>query len=211
MKTAALLLVTLVVALSGFAQEVSHIFYTTHFNPQKHTPDWVKWTLTPPMLTAPNVGRTNDFKADPSIPGMGDFNKDYDGAGYDKGHMMDAEDAGSQLPAEHESFYFSNMVPQTPSLNRGVWKKLETWCRSECYKHAKTLVIVAGPLGELKTIGAHQIVVPTFCWKAILEDGHWTCYLMPNTADADSKPFAAYVSTLADLDTKLGLKVEDLK
>ncbi len=42
---------------------------------------------------------------------------------------MNAEDNRCDKQGMDESFYFSNMTPQVPQLNRGVWKSLETEVR----------------------------------------------------------------------------------
>ena len=42
---------------------------------------------------------------------------------------MDAFDCGYDSIAMAESFYYSNVAPQLPSLNRGSWKRLEEYTR----------------------------------------------------------------------------------
>ena len=213
MKTLLVLVLNLVVCLTAANSQVTivqHKGYKAWFDSEKHEPVYVKWTLTPAMLSGPHFPRTNEFKADPLLPGT-NFNKDYDGAGYDKGHQQPAEDASGDKQTEEECFYFSNMEPQTPNLNRVTWKGLEMWCRKEVINKGVTLTVICGGLQFDKTIGPDKVAVPAYCWKAVEENGIWTAWLFPNTSDVTSKPFTAYAIGVKDLDTKLGFKVEDIQ
>ena len=49
--------------------------------------------------------------------------KDYTNTGYDRGHLAPAADFSFSDIAMSESFYMSNISPQHPSFNRGIWKK----------------------------------------------------------------------------------------
>ena len=69
--------------------------------------------------------RSNKFKPDSSNPEFTNLDKDYKKSEYDRGHQMDAFDCGCDSTALAESFYYSNVAPQLPSLNRGNWKNLE--------------------------------------------------------------------------------------
>ena len=45
--------------------------------------------------------------------------------GYDKGHLLSAEDMAYSRKSMLSTFTYINVVPQTPHLNRGIWKKYE--------------------------------------------------------------------------------------
>ena len=208
-----LIYVSLVIGLNLQAQQqiVQHKQYELCFDQTLHEPVWVKWTLTPAMLPKDHLPRTNKFTSDPQVAHT-NLNKDYEKSGYDQGHMMPAQDAASDEQAEMECFYFSNMEPQVPELNRVVWKNLEMWCRHEVTTTGKTLIIICGGIDFSGTlIGPDKVAVPKFCWKAIQEDGKWTAYKMPNTATVKTQEFTAYVVPIAELDKALGFSIEQLK
>ena len=75
---------------------------------------------------------------------------------------------------EAESFYFTNMTPQKPSFNRGIWKNLEDMIRSwSAFRDGDNLTIVSGPIysvGKDSTIGSDKVDVPTGFWKIIIDD-----------------------------------------
>jgi endonuclease G len=55
---------------------------------------------------------------------------DYEKSGYDRGHLAPAADMGFSKITMAESFYYSNMSPQVPGFNRGIWKQLEEQTRN---------------------------------------------------------------------------------
>jgi endonuclease G len=69
-----------------------------------------------------------------------------------------------------ESFYFSNMSPQLPAFNRGVWKRLEEMMRSWATDNS-AIYIVTGPVltPGLPTIGANRVSIPNYYYKVILD------------------------------------------
>ena len=71
--------------------------------------------------------------------------------------------------AMNESFYLSNISPQRKSLNKGVWRKLESLVRSWAIEYDDIYVISAGVLNTSNsTIGPNKVTVPTFFYKVIL-------------------------------------------
>jgi DNA/RNA endonuclease G (NUC1) len=73
------------------------------------------------------------------------------------------------------------MTPQYPQLNRGDWKKLETFTR-ELAKSLDSIKVWSGSIGEQKKIGA--ISIPTKCWKVlyIKKTDEWKAYIFDNVA-----------------------------
>ena len=122
----------LVVSFTVNAQTVvlKHKTYTATYDTQKNYPVLVEYWLTKTMLVCDTrIPRGTAFKPDPLAPKETDLQSSYDGSGYDRGHNMNAEDNRCDKQGMDESFYFSNMTPQVPQLNRGVWKSLETEVR----------------------------------------------------------------------------------
>ena len=89
--------------------------------------------------------RGNRFIADPLVTGPIATNADYTRSGYDKGHMAPAADMKWSPEAMKESFYFSNMCPQHPQLNRRGWKNLEEKIRNWAIADS-AIIIICGPI-----------------------------------------------------------------
>ncbi|WP_181368944.1 DNA/RNA non-specific endonuclease [Flavobacterium pallidum] len=126
--------------------------------------------------------------------------KDYSGSGYDKGHLVNAEDFAYDCTMEETTFCYYNCLPQTIALNRGIWKTWEEKIRDSSQK--RRLFIIAGGIYSDKTIGSNNIGVPDFCYKVVLDaktsEVLW-CLLFPND---ESKRATAI--TLEALKRKLG-------
>ena len=65
----------------------------------------------------------------------------------------------------------SNISPQAPDFNRGIWKELETEVRKWAKKEHK-IFVVAGPVfkDNKGTIGVDHVLVPGYFFKIIYEE-----------------------------------------
>ena len=88
--------------------------------------EWVYYRLNSNLVSG-NVKRSNNFREDKSIRTGSANLSDYKYSGYDRGHLAPAGDMKSSNTGMSESFFMSNISPQTPSFNRGGWKKLESF------------------------------------------------------------------------------------
>ncbi len=143
--------------------------------------DWVAFHLTTQYVngTEKRPG-SSAFKADPLLrKGHRAERADYKGwAGvFDRGHQAANKDSvGRGIRVVRESFYLSNMTPQSAKLNRGAWSTLESKVRKIALKRGEVWV-VTGPvfkdndndgLVEYLTIGSDQVAVPTHYFKIVL-------------------------------------------
>ena len=145
-------------------------------------------------LTAENVAaargleRLNRFRADVRLPRRDRAeNVDYARRGFDRGHLAPSGNMPTAR-AQSESFLLSNMVPQTPGLNRGEWSAIEEAVRDLATARG-ALYVVTGVLfegGTVQSIGrrSHAVLVPTHTWKAALDPttGDAWGWLCPNVA-----------------------------
>ena len=94
--------------------------------------------------------------------------KDYAGSGYDQGHLANAADWAFDCQKDEKTFRFYNALPQTPNLNRGVWKRWETELRKR--SQTDSLLIICGGVFTQndKKIG-DGVYVPSSCWKIVIQ------------------------------------------
>ncbi len=133
--------------------------------------EWSAYCLSDFQLEK-NASRSNDFRADPLISTGSANLADYRKSGYDRGHLTPAADMSFSQDAMSDTFFMSNMSPQTPELNRGVWKNLEAQVR-DWVKIFGRAYVVSGPVlnkkaGEFNSIGENQVAVPEYFYKVIL-------------------------------------------
>lgn len=184
---------------------IKHLAYVLSYNEKYHQANWVAYLLTRAELVK-NCKRSNDFQSDPKIP-QTDFSDDYYKSGFDRGHLAPAADMSFSKEAMEESFFYTNMSPQLPSFNRGIWKKLEEQVRDWAQMY-DSLYIVTGPMfaDSMDVIGNDKIVVPVGYYKALLQKrkGNWTAigFLLPNTGSKSS--YQSFALSIDSLEEKLG-------
>ena len=147
---------------------VQHSFYSLMYNEQHEQPSWVNYMVCRGRLNGP-FSRRNDYREDPDVITGSASPKDYKGSGRHQGHLAPAEDFSFDSTAMSESFYMSNMSPQHPSCNLGIWKRLENEVRRWANKY-DTLFITCGPIltDSLSSIGENNVSIPDFYYKVIL-------------------------------------------
>jgi endonuclease G, mitochondrial len=150
--------------------------YAVSYNCYRGTPNWVSWQLNPSWLgSAP---RQDDFRADTTLP-SGCYrvsSSDYTGSGFDRGHMAPSADRTNTIANNSATFLMTNMIPQAPDNNQGVWANLENYCRDLVVNQGKELYIISGSYGTggtgsngtRTTIANGNVTVPSRTWKVIV-------------------------------------------
>ena len=140
--------------------------FVLSYNNSRGTLNWAAWRTTRADL-GERLERP-DFKPDPRLPRgfIRVVHSDYTGSGYERGHIVPSADRFGNVEENAETFYMTNIVPQTADLNEFVWRKLETYSRAMVRRGADlyTIAGIYGDAGRLK----NRVTVPTNCWKIIV-------------------------------------------
>jgi endonuclease G len=142
--------------------------YVLSYNNKIHTANWVSWQLNRSWIGT--ADRQDNFRPDDALPNAWYKVRpsDYTGSSYDRGHIAPSADRTRNEADNSATFLMSNMMPQVPELNRGVWGDLEEYCR-ELVQQGKELYIIAGSVGRNGSIGRKEkIAVPAKNWKVIV-------------------------------------------
>jgi endonuclease G len=167
------------------AQQLCKKNYAVIHSCAKKNPVVVMEHVTPADVNGP-AKRRDDFREDPAVkPECRSTLADYAGTGYDRGHLVPAANNTQSAEIMSDSFFLSNMVPQVPNNNRGIWRILELQVRDAVRSTGQDLYVISGAVydpGHL-TIG-NAVAVPTQLFKIIINKrtGTVTAFLMPNTA-----------------------------
>lgn len=193
--------------LCSQAAEIHHFAYSVEI-PDNAPALWVRWNLSPANLTNKVANRADYFFADdPSTPSK-EIDNAYSHSGFDRGHLCPSADMRFSVVAQKECFYLTNIIPQTPALNRGTWERLESLCREWC-KTRGTLLIYAGAIyppdiENKRFLHGSSIEIPSECWKVITCATDTKIYAigfrMPNAPSLDLNPFR-YVVPVSTLPT----------
>ena len=157
----------------GFAQTqrtvapICREAYLVAYDAPVKIPAYVAYTLLPQNALG-CFPRTNAFVADASVPN-GATPADYAGTGYDKGHAAPDGDLSWSQIVEYESFLMTNMYPQHGSLNRGIWKLLETSIRGWAVQRNQAYTIYVGALyGAGNPSIGKGVIVPHAYYKIVV-------------------------------------------
>ena len=140
--------------------------FVISYNCDRNLANWVSWTVNADYMG--EVERANNFRSDPDVPCYQVTPRDYRRSGYDRGHIAPSADRDSNIEDNSATFLMSNIMPQSPSNNREVWRELENYERDLIQQFDNQAVyIVAGPSGRAGTIG-NNVTIPETTWKVIL-------------------------------------------
>ena len=200
--------------------------YALSYAKNKGTPNWVAWELNASWLG--DSGRVGKFAPDEELPA--DWERvrpsDYTGSGFDRGHMVNSEDRSRSAQDNIPTFLMTNIIPQSPDNNRGVWVELENYCR-KLVRSGKELFIISGGHGQggigekgLKaTVGRGKVVVPAVMWKVILvldkpnsgvagvdRTTRTIAVIIPNKQGIKSDPWQQYRVSVQEVENLTGYK-----
>lgn len=149
---------------------IVHDGYTLRFRDEYKVADWVAYPLLAEEINGTTEREGSNFKPDPDVPTGTALPSDYVKSGYDRGHQAPAGDFHFSRSMMDQTFLMSNMSPQLPAFNRGIWKKLEELVRSWALRDGGLYVVTGAVLKPgLPTIGVqNQVAVPEQFYKVIL-------------------------------------------
>ena len=150
--------------------------YVLSYNKSKSTANWSSWHLS--TAWKGTTQRTDNFRPDETLPSSWYKVKtsDYTNSGFDRGHLCPSDDRDGSVEDNDETFLMTNIAPQAPNNNRGVWVDLENYSR-KIAEAGNELYIVAGVYGKGGTgsnggktnlLDNGKIVVPASFWKVII-------------------------------------------
>ncbi len=186
---------------------LSYMGFHLGYNEQFEQAAWVAYVLTREEIESGSIERTDNFRSDTSIRTGSASLKDYRGSGFDRGHLAPAGDMKWDRLAMSQSFLMSNMSPQRPAFNRGIWRKLETEVRNWALEK-DSLYVITGPLFSPadSLIGENGVGIPDYYFKVLVDlsppDHDMIAFLLPNAGSSEEViSFAIPVDSLEKIST----------
>jgi endonuclease G len=147
--------------------------FITGYCEHRNNPAWTAYRVFSDEITKA-AKRPSRFKVDSRTTSRISHD-DYTNSGYDRGHM--APNWTTYLrygrDAQIETFLMSNIVPQTPSLNRQVWRELEETVAKEYGIEMETVWVITGPIYDDEPTylpGDDRIEIPDSFYKIIVDE-----------------------------------------
>lgn len=202
---------------------IEHLGMVLGFDCDYKMASWAFHVLTPDVSFG-TVSRSNDFRVDEkSACGSAqeadyflrkereDGTFEYDGFGYDRGHLAPSADFRWSANALSESYYYSNMTPQHPDFNRESWAALEGLLRKTVDQEKKQFYIITGPVlhDSLPIIerSVNKLKIPEYHYKIIVDassdNPRGMAFLMPNRKC--EKRLSEYVISIDSLEILTGI------
>jgi len=188
-------------------QIVKHDYYTLSYNEKYEQAEWVAYELKRSYVRSSNYDRPY-FIEDPKVKtGSADW-RNYKKSGYDKGHLCPAGDMAFAFNAYKDTFFTSNISPQTHDFNGGVWNRLEQKVRYWATKYDGVFVVTGGVLEpNLKTIGQEKVLVPNYFYKILIDNSNgqykMIAFLVPNAKS--NKPLYEFVVSVDTIEKMTGI------
>jgi len=180
--------------------------YAIHYRFDTKTAEYVVERPTIEKINGKSK-RKDDFRPDTDIAKQHQsVLDDYAGEAYDRGHLVPAGDNTQNDDVMSESFFLSNMVPQVPNHNRGIWKQLETAVRI-WVNEGKDIYVITGTFynKEHKEIGK-RVGVPDYMWKVIIDakSKKGIAFWFPN-APLPVEDLPKYIVSIDEIEQKTGI------
>jgi len=191
---------------------IVHAGHMLVYSEEHEVPKWTAHIATPDLITG-NLARIDSFLPDPLVKSGTAVTADYWNSGYDRGHMVPSADMRWNFEALKGTYYYSNVCPQLPEMNRGTWAEMEDWVRRYVNYSKRRVFILTGPVlrDGLPTLQKadrkNEVSIPEMVWKVIADlDGdrpQAIAFVMRNAAQAN--PPISYAVTVDSVETLTGL------
>jgi endonuclease G len=179
-----------------------------------------KWALEIVDTDKSSIERLDNFRADYRIPESFRADKNvYEGSGYHRGHLFASANQFETEIQNSETFLLSNMCPQKPNFNGGIWKNLEDAVRKlNDKKNIFETYVISGPLfyfdKEVVMMGNENekikvsLPIPHAFFKSILAEKNtgtinmWS-FIIPN--EKSNEPLENYLVKTTKVEKIAGL------
>ena len=182
--------------------------YLVGYSEQEGCPLWVCYSLisrtTNEAPPRPKVSFKTDKRTTVRVK-----TSDYDNTGYDRGHMAPSYGIGLcyGTNAQIQTFLMSNVIPQTPEMNRGLWKNLEQIAADKWANERNKIWVVTGPV-FIGTNYINGVRVPAGSFKVFIDEAHGNiemqAFLMPQEPREDAT-LGLYLTSVDEIERQTGL------
>lgn len=128
---------------------------------------------------------------------------DYTFSGFDRGHMAPNYAIATRFDAEaqKETFLMSNIIPQNPEVNRGIWKDLEMLVAKRYGRYLGEVWVLTGPVFSkpVKRLKS-GVAIPSHYYKIIVDENGDQLRAMAFLIAADCPPYTRLKNCLVSID-----------
>jgi len=125
------------------------------------------------------------------------------GSGYDRGHMAPNHAIATRygVDGQRETFLMSNVVPQTPRINRYIWKDLEARVSRRYGRYFSEVWVVTGPVfSEPVDRLDSGVAIPSGYYKILVDESGDALRVLAFLVESDCPPYTRIKSRLVSVD-----------
>jgi endonuclease G len=198
-------------------------WYVVDYRDSCRIPYWSAYRACADSLAGRQQRKESLFKPDPWLPAAVRSTKaDYKYSDFDRGHLAPAADFQRSRDAYAATYYLSNMCPQYPRCNSGIWQNLEGQVRSMVLDRGEAWIVTGAAFIEedggpadpdtgwwIGEDDQPRVAVPTHLYKAILardKAGEFSAFafLVPNRRSWNREQPDQFQLTVRSLETLTG-------
>lgn len=129
--------------------------------------------------------------------------EDYTHSGFDRGHLAPNYGIATRYgrEAQLETFLMSNIIPQTPAVNRGIWRELEMLTARRYSVYFDEVWIISGPIfgSDFKRMES-DVAIPEAYYKIVADEDEGRLRVMAFIIEADCPPYTRFRQRLTSVD-----------
>lgn len=179
--------------------------YIVGYSESLKNPLWVAYRIfdVPELHSGKRPSFRIDHRTDTKVSP-----KDYRGSGYDRGHMAPNFAIATRYGpmGQYETFLMSNIIPQTPMINRYIWKDLEQRIARRYGRYFGEVWVVTGPVFSkpVKRLSS-GVAIPTAYYKIVVDEDDDGLRAMAFLVSRYTAPYTRIKTRLVSIDELEGI------
>ncbi len=174
--------------------------YTVGYSDALKNPRWVAYRIfdVPNRSSGPRFSFRIDRRTRTKVR-----TSDYTHSGFDRGHMAPNYGIATRYGAEaqKETFLMSNIIPQSPHVNRHIWKDLEMRVAKQYGRYFSEVWVITGPIfrehpKQLKS----GIPIPSHYYKIIVDENDEQLRVLAFLIEQHCPPYTRIKTRLVSVD-----------
>jgi endonuclease G len=127
---------------------------------------------------------------------------------FDVGHQVPANHFDGSTKAIHQANYWTNLLPQTASMNQGAWRQTEDII--ECLRDRVVLQVWGGAVWTNATnefVASHGMQTPSAFWKVVIrtDTRDAIAWIVPNKTNMGRPKLDSTIKTVAEVEELTGM------
>jgi endonuclease G len=127
---------------------------------------------------------------------------------FDVGHQVPANHFDGSTKAIHQANYWTNLLPQTASMNQGAWRQTEDII--ECLRDRVVLQVWGGAIWTNATnefVASHGMQTPSAFWKVVIrtDTRDAIAWIVPNKTNMGRPKLDSTIKTVAEVEELTGM------